>query len=80
MKASPHGVVAHFLQAVRGTDSGRDLVIFLALGEFFLELHGGVGLELEGGQRNPREDVRGTRPERILRAGDETRTSLDKKS
>ena len=93
MKASSDEVVAHLLEAVRGTDlslltvfgdgdpvyphevrsafswraelfwqspthrSGWILEIFLKRAEIFLEVPGGVGLQLGGGQRNPREDV-----------------------
>ncbi len=120
MKASSDEVVAHLLEAVRGTElsllkvfgdgdrvypsegrdparsasswraelfwdsptlmSGRRLEVFLKRAEVFLELPGGVGLELGGGQRNPREDVRGVRRARLLGASDEVRTLLDKKS
>lgn len=99
IKASAGEVVAHLLEAVRGTDlsllkvfgdgdrvypfegrnparsgsasswraelfwqspthrSGWILEIFLKRAEIFLEVPGGVGLQLGGGQRNPREDV-----------------------
>ena len=122
MKASSDEVVAHLLEAVRGTEltllkvfgdgdrvypfegrdparslsasswraelfwhsptlmSGRRLEVFLKRAEVFLELPGGVGLELGGGQRNPREDVRGVRRARLFGAGDEVRTLLDEKS
>ncbi len=97
IKVSTDEVVAHLLEAVRGTDlsllkvfgdgdrvypfegrnparsasswraelfwqspthrSGWILEIFLKRAEIFLEVPGGVGLQLGGGQRNPREDV-----------------------
>ena len=38
-------------------NSGWHLEAFLARAEFFLKVPGGVGLELGGGQRNPREDI-----------------------
>ena len=38
-------------------NSGWHLEAFLKRAEFFLEVPGGVGLELGGGQRNLREDV-----------------------
>ena len=99
VKASSDEVVAHLLEAVRGTNlsllkvfgdgdrvypfegrnparsgsasswraelfwqspthrSGWILEIFLKRAEIFLEVPGGVGLQLGGGQRNPREDV-----------------------
>jgi len=41
----------------RTLNSGWHLEAFLARAEFFLEVPGGVGLELGRGQRNPREDV-----------------------
>lgn len=40
-------------------NAGSHLEVFLARAKFFLELPGGVGLEIGGSQRNPREDVRG---------------------
>ena len=60
--------------------SGRRLEVFLKRAEVFLELPGGVGLELGGGQRNPREDVRGVRRAPLFGARDEVRTLLDEKS
>ncbi len=39
--------------------SGWILEIFLKRAEIFLEVPGGVGLELGGGQRNPREEIVG---------------------
>ncbi len=59
---------------------GRHLERFLARAKFFLELPGGVGLEIGGGQRNPREDVRGVRRGWLSGTGDEAPTPLDKKS
>ena len=41
----------------RALNSGWHLEVFLKRAEFFLEVPGGVGLELGGGPRNPREDV-----------------------
>ena len=61
-------------------NSGRHLERFLARAKFFLELPGGVGLEIGGGQRNPREDVRGVRRGWLSGTGDEAPTPLDKKS
>ena len=120
IKASSDEVVAHLLEAVRGTDlsllkvfgdgdrvypfegrnparsasswraelfwhsptlmSGWRLEVFLKRAKNFLELPGRVQLELGGGQRKPREDVRGVRRARLWRPGDEVRTPLDKKS
>ncbi len=118
VKASSDEVVAHLLEAVRGTEltllkvfgdgdrvypfEGRDparslsasswraelfwhsptlmsgwrLEVFLKRARNFLELPGRVQLEMRGGQRNPREDVRGVRPARLWRPGDDTRTPL----
>ena len=61
-------------------NSGQHLERFLARAKFFLELPGGVGLEIGGGQRNPREDVRGVRRGWLSGTGDEAPTPLDKKS
>ena len=116
MKASSDEVVAHLLEAVRGTDlsllkvfgdgdrvyrhevrsasswraelfwnsptlvSGGGLELFLKRAKFFLELPGGVRLELRGGRRNPREYVGGVRRARLRRSSDEGPTPLDKKS
>ena len=60
--------------------SGWILEIFLKRAKFFLGLRDRVQLELGGGQRNPREDIRGVRRARLWRSGDEVRTRLDKKS
>ena len=60
--------------------SGWILEIFLKRAKFFLGLRDRVQLELGGGQRNPREDVRGVRRARLSEAGDEAPTPLDKKS
>ena len=43
----------------RALNLGWDLEVFLARAEFFLKVPVEVGLELGGGQRNPREDVVG---------------------
>jgi hypothetical protein len=120
IKASSDEVVAHLLEAVRGTEltllkvfgdgdrvypfedrnparsasswraelfwhaptlmSGWRLEVFLKRAKNFLELPGRVQLEMGGGQRNPREDVRGVRRARLWRPGDDARTPLDKKS
>jgi len=122
MKASADEVVAHLLEAVRGTEftlpkvfddgdrvypfEGRDLAwsesasswraelfwhsptlmsgggleIFLKRAKYFLDLPDRVRLEIGGGQRNPREDVRAVRRARLSGAGDEAPTPLDKKS
>ena len=122
VKASADEVVAHLLEAVRGSEltllkvfgdgdrvypfEGRDparslsasswraelfwhsrtlmsgwrLEVFMKRAEIFLELPGRVRLEIGGGQRNPREDVRAVRRARLSRTGDEAPTPLDKKS
>ena len=64
----------------RVLNSGRHLEVFLARAKFFLELPGGVRLEIGGGLGNPREDVRAVRRARLSGAGDEAPTPLDKKS
>ena len=122
VKASSDEVVAHLLEAVRGTEltllkvigdgdrvypfegrdparslsasswraelfwhsptlmSGRRLEVFMKRAEIFLETPGRVRLEIGGGQRNPREDVRAVRRAPLSGAGDEAPTPLDKKS
>ena len=60
--------------------SGWRLEVFLKRAEVFLDLSGGVGLALGGGQRNPREDVRGVRRTQRVGADDEVRTLLDLKT
>ena len=59
---------------------GGRLEAFLKRAAFLLELPGRVRLELGGGRRNRREDVRGVLRVWLLGAGDEARTPLDKKS
>ena len=122
VKASSDEVVAHLLEAVRGTEltllkvfgngdrvypfegpdlawsesasswraelfghshtvmSGWQLEVFLKRAEIFLETPGQVRLEIGGGQRNPRENVRAVRRARLSGAGAEAPTPLDKKS
>ncbi len=120
MKASADEVVAHLLEAVRGTEltllkvfgdgdrvypfegrnpaqsasswraelfwhsptlmSGWRLEVFMKRAEIFLELPGRVRLEIGGGQRNPREDVRGVRRAQRVGADDEVRAPLDQKT
>ena len=51
--------------------SGWRLEVFLKRAEIFLETPGRVRLEIGGGQRNPREDVRAVRRARLSGAGGE---------
>ncbi len=50
---------AELLWRSRALNSAHHLEVFLARAEFFLELPGGVQLELGGGQGNPLEDLVG---------------------
>ena len=56
--------------------SGLRLEVFLKRAEIFLDLPGGVRLELRGGQQDPREDVRGVRRARLWRPGNDAQTPL----
>ena len=55
----------------RALNAGWHLEVFLKRAEFFLEVPGGVALEMGAGQRNPREDVRGVSRATLLEAADE---------
>ena len=55
------------------------LAAFLKRAENFLELPGRVRLEVAGGQRDPREDIREVRPSRLWRPGADAQTPHDKK-
>lgn len=60
--------------------SGWRLAVFLKRAKDSLELPGPVRLEVAGGQRDPREDVREVRPARLWWPGDDPQTPLDEKS